>query len=87
MAYIGEGGTVTYGMIGHGSHWCSNIGRAHKSNHVYFMVDFATGGFCQKCYDPDCAGEWCQVRLRWGWGVLAHAMAGYASPRHGQALA
>ena len=43
-------------MIGQGSHWCGHIGRAHRSNHVYFMLDFATGGFCQKCYDPEGSG-------------------------------
>lgn len=57
MAYCGDGGTVTYGMIGPGSHFCTHIGRMHRSNHIYLLLDFATGGYCQKCYDPDCAGE------------------------------
>ena len=57
VAYCGDGGTVTYGMIGPGSHFCTHIGRMHRSNHIYLLLDFATGGYCQKCYDPDCAGE------------------------------
>lgn len=56
MAYCGEGATVSYGMIGPGSHVCDRVGRAHRSNHVYFLLDFLRGQYCQKCYDPDCAG-------------------------------
>lgn len=39
---------------GPGSHYCENLGRAHKSNHVYFVLNFVQGVCCQKCYDPDC---------------------------------
>ena len=31
--------------------------RPSDSNHIYMVLDFATGGFCQKCYDPECSGE------------------------------
>ncbi|GIL66172.1 hypothetical protein Vafri_19775, partial [Volvox africanus] len=61
MAYCGEGASVTYGMIGPGSHFCDRIGRRHRSNHVFFLLDFLRGCYCQKCYDPECAGwrsEW-----------------------------
>ncbi|KAJ3054490.1 hypothetical protein HK097_001671, partial [Rhizophlyctis rosea] len=36
--------------------FCSNIGRQHKSNGVYYVVDLKTGVFNQRhvCYDPDC---------------------------------
>ena len=36
------------------NHFCENIGRAHKSNHIYFIVDMRHGTFYQKCHDPDC---------------------------------
>ena len=36
------------------NHFCENIGRAHKSNHIYFIVDIRCGIFYQKCHDPDC---------------------------------
>ncbi|GIM02507.1 hypothetical protein Vretimale_7387 [Volvox reticuliferus] len=61
IAYCGEGASVTYGMIGPGSHFCDRIGRRHRSNHVFFLLDFLRGCYCQKCYDPECAGwrsEW-----------------------------
>eukprot|EP00873_Tetraselmis_striata_P020119 jgi/Tetstr1/440383/TSEL_028717.t1 len=34
--------------------WCANIGRAHKSNGVFYVVDFQSGCWFQKCYDPEC---------------------------------
>ena len=36
------------------NHFCENIGRAHKSNHIYFIVNMRHGTFYQKCYDPEC---------------------------------
>ncbi|GFR52369.1 hypothetical protein Agub_g14928, partial [Astrephomene gubernaculifera] len=56
IAYCGEGASVSYGMIGPGSHYCDRIGRRHRSNHVFFLLDFLRGRYCQKCYDPECAG-------------------------------
>lgn len=40
---------------GPGSHWCEHVGRAHKSNRVFFVVSLAEGRYAQKCHDPDCA--------------------------------
>lgn len=40
---------------GEGSHYCENVRRCHSSNHVFFVVDFASGAFAQKCHDPDCS--------------------------------
>ncbi len=37
------------------SRFCANVGRRHKSNHVYFVVT-AGGAAYQRCHDPDCAG-------------------------------
>ena len=39
---------------GPASHYCENIGRSHKSNNIFFVVNFTTGLFAQKCHDPDC---------------------------------
>ncbi|KAG2487096.1 hypothetical protein HYH03_014209 [Edaphochlamys debaryana] len=66
MAYCGEAASVSFGMIGPGSHYCDRIGRRHRSNHCYFLLDFLRGRYCQKCYDPDCAGwrsEWTAMPL------------------------
>lgn len=47
-------------LLGPGSHSCANVGRDHKSNFVYYVLDFSasrsSARFCQKCYDPDCKG-------------------------------
>ncbi len=42
------------------SRFCANIGRCHKSNHVYFIVS-ARGTAYQLCHDPDCKGFRCLV--------------------------
>jgi hypothetical protein len=34
--------------------WCENVGRAHKSNHIYWVVDVHNGTYCQRCHDPEC---------------------------------
>jgi hypothetical protein len=56
LAYCGEGGSVSYSVVGPGGRFCDNVGRAHRSNFVYFVVDFCNGVFCHKCHDPECAG-------------------------------
>jgi DNA-directed primase/polymerase protein len=56
VTFCGTDGHVTYSMIGPGSHQCDNIGRAHSSNNVYFVVDLRAGQLAQKCHDPDCCG-------------------------------
>ena len=33
---------------------CYNIGRAHKSNNVKFVVDLKANKFCQTCHDTNC---------------------------------
>ena len=41
--------------------FCGAIGRPHKSNGVYYVVDLAAGLYHQRCHDPECAGyrgEW-----------------------------
>jgi hypothetical protein len=34
--------------------YCGNVGRAHRSNGVFYVVDVQHGAWYQKCYDPDC---------------------------------
>ncbi|GIL44777.1 hypothetical protein Vafri_2278 [Volvox africanus] len=34
--------------------WCANIGRAHRSNGIYFTVDLRGGTWHQRCFDPEC---------------------------------
>lgn len=34
------------------SKWCQNIGREHKSNHVWFSI--SSGGVHQRCFDEEC---------------------------------
>ena len=41
------------GSILTNGHYCFNVGRAHKSNHVWFR--FVDGKLYQKCLDPDCS--------------------------------
>ncbi|XP_012252655.2 DNA-directed primase/polymerase protein-like [Athalia rosae] len=36
--------------------YCANIGRQHKSNGIYWVVDLQKKIAFQKCWDPDCAG-------------------------------
>ena len=36
------------------NHWCDNVNRPHRSNHIYFIVDMGVKVFYQKCHDPDC---------------------------------
>ncbi|XP_001603706.1 DNA-directed primase/polymerase protein isoform X1 [Nasonia vitripennis] len=45
---------ITYEIVG--NRYCENIGRWHKSNNVYFIVDLANKMMYQKCHDEDCAG-------------------------------
>lgn len=34
--------------------WCFNIGRAHKSNHIFLVTDLSQGEVRQHCHDQDC---------------------------------
>eukprot|EP01063_Lacrimia_lanifica_P032927 TRINITY_DN5730_c0_g1_i2.p1 TRINITY_DN5730_c0_g1~~TRINITY_DN5730_c0_g1_i2.p1 ORF type:complete len:968 (+),score=215.90 TRINITY_DN5730_c0_g1_i2:100-3003(+) len=37
-----------------GTRYCHQVGREHKSNGIYLVVNFARCAVRQKCYDPDC---------------------------------
>lgn len=35
--------------------YCENIGRSHKSNNIYLIVDLNKKELYQKCHDADCS--------------------------------
>ena len=37
-----------------GCRYCARIGREHRSNGVFIVVDLRGGAWTQRCYDPDC---------------------------------
>lgn len=37
-----------------GNRWCSNVGRAHKSNGIFYVVDLQQGWWCQRCVRARC---------------------------------
>ena len=41
-------------VTGPGGHFCENVGRNHRSNYIFFVINFSDGVFCQKCHDPEC---------------------------------
>ncbi|EFN88011.1 DNA-directed primase/polymerase protein [Harpegnathos saltator] len=40
----------------YGNRFCENIGRWHKSNNIYWIVDLNKKEIYQKCHDEDCSG-------------------------------
>lgn len=44
--------TVSFNVDGH--RFCGNIGRPHRSNGVYFLLDLAARTCVQRCWDPQC---------------------------------
>ena len=36
--------------------FCGGVGRPHRSNGVYYVVDLRGGTFRQRCHDPECRG-------------------------------
>ncbi|XP_025271001.1 DNA-directed primase/polymerase protein [Camponotus floridanus] len=40
----------------YGNRYCENIGRCHKSNNIYWIVDLNKKKMYQKCHDEDCSG-------------------------------
>ena len=53
---LDNGAVVLYNIKG--SRYCENVGRQHRSNGVFYVVDLQPGQgvWYQKCYDPDCRG-------------------------------
>ena len=50
-----DGKVVKYHV--RGKQWCGNIGRPHKSNRIYYVVNYHDNTLYQRCYDIDC-GEY-----------------------------
>lgn len=48
-----DGGAVRLYNI-KGNRYCGNIGRQHRSNGIFIVVDLEQGMWYQKCYDPEC---------------------------------
>lgn len=55
-------------VAGPGAHYCENIGRAHCSNYIYFVVNLRNAQYAQKCHDPECA------HFRSAWMPLPRAL-------------
>ncbi|KAG5332757.1 PRIPO protein, partial [Acromyrmex heyeri] len=51
--YFDKTKTLRYEI--YGNRYCENIGRYHKSNNVYWIVDLNTKKVYQKCHDEDCS--------------------------------
>ncbi|XP_034940588.1 DNA-directed primase/polymerase protein-like [Chelonus insularis] len=52
--HFNETKTIIYEIIG--NRFCANVGRAHKSNHIFYVVDLQEKCAYQKCHDQeDCA--------------------------------
>lgn len=49
---LDDGAVLLYNIKG--NRYCGNIGRQHRSNGVFYVVDLEQGVWYQKCYDPDC---------------------------------
>ncbi|XP_011645420.1 DNA-directed primase/polymerase protein-like isoform X1 [Pogonomyrmex barbatus] len=54
VKYSEKANTLKYEILG--NRYCENIGRYHKSNNVYWIVDLNTKKIYQKCHDTDCSG-------------------------------
>jgi len=51
---LDQGSVVLYNISG--CRFCGNIGREHKSNGIFILVDLRHQVWYQKCYDPECRG-------------------------------
>jgi hypothetical protein len=47
--------SITYQLVR--NRYCQQIGRSHKSNNIYWIVEFATWTCVQGCHDPECFGR------------------------------
>eukprot|EP01135_Chromosphaera_perkinsii_P002987 Nk52_evm9s232 gene=Nk52_evmTU9s232 len=67
-AYFPESKLITYD-IGR-NRWCEYIGRAHKGNHIYFVIDLRNMTYAQKCHDPECKQKYPPINRVLPKGVL-----------------
>lgn len=54
ISYSPEFDTIS--LFVEGCKFCRNIGREHKSNHIYLICNLSNGAITQRCFDPDCRG-------------------------------
>ena len=52
--YDGQTESLLYDIGG--NRYCSNVGRQHRSNHVFFTCQLSSGVLQQGCYDQSCSG-------------------------------
>ena len=52
--YEGQTESLVYDIAG--NRYCSNVGRQHRSNHIFFTCQLSLGVLQQGCYDPSCSG-------------------------------
>lgn len=50
--FLPEGALMLFNIAG--CRYCARIGREHRSNGVFIVVDLRGGAWTQRCYDPDC---------------------------------
>jgi hypothetical protein len=53
--------SITYQM--QRNRFCELVGRVHKSNNVFWTIDFGSWTCMQGCHDPDCHGRGCPVLI------------------------
>ncbi|CAM9261902.1 unnamed protein product [Choristocarpus tenellus] len=71
----GDGSGYVVRLLTHqvgNNRWCHNIGRPHKSNHVFYVTDFQGGRVRQCCHDQDCR--------RLGYSSLPWSLPAHAAP-------
>ena len=61
--------------------WCSNVGRAHRSNGIFYVVDLLAATWHQKCYDPDCRA-WRSPIMPLPAEIVARLHAACSAERH-----
>ncbi|KAI9138460.1 hypothetical protein BKA69DRAFT_1127308 [Paraphysoderma sedebokerense] len=52
VSFFAESKSILYTIQNY--RYCHRIGRHHKSNGIFYVVDLLKGVYYQKCFDPDC---------------------------------
>lgn len=50
--YFSQSEVIVYNIARY--RFCHNIGREHKSNNIFYVVNLKSASYYQKCHDPDC---------------------------------
>jgi hypothetical protein len=62
---------------------CGIVGRAHKSNHVWYTIDIMGKAVYQRCMDEQCAGMFVPVPVQ-GWDESVYEMCHYKGSLSGE---